>query len=117
MKDRYTQDNFKYIQATAKLLNARKRPSLLPKMDITWAFDSISWPFIIEIMQHAGFPNAWINWASILLSSASTRIMLNGVLREKICNVRGWRQSDPLSLMLFLLVNEALNGLFHKADA
>jgi hypothetical protein len=58
-----------------------------------------------------GFPRPWIDWISALLSSAHTRILLNGVPGERIYHARGLRQGDPLSPMLFLLVMEVLNGL------
>jgi hypothetical protein len=46
----------------------------------------------------------------------STRIQLNGNQGDRICHVRGLRQGDLLSPMLFLLVMEVLNSLFRKAD-
>jgi hypothetical protein len=61
-----------------------------------------------------GFPRPWIDWISALLSSAHTRILLNGVPGERIYHARGLRQGDPLSPMLFLLVMEVLNGLIWK---
>jgi hypothetical protein len=45
------------------------------------------------------------------------RVQLNGVQGERICHARGLRQGDPLSPMLFVLVMEILNILFHKADS
>jgi hypothetical protein len=63
-----------------------------------------------------GFPRGWVDWISMLLSSASTRVLLNGSPREKIFHARGLQQGDPLSPMLFLLVMEVLNALIHKAD-
>jgi hypothetical protein len=41
-KGRYIQDNFKYVQATTKLLHQRRHPSLLLKVDISRVFDSVS---------------------------------------------------------------------------
>jgi hypothetical protein len=72
-----------------KLLHARKRPALLLKVDIAWAFDSVVWLFLIEVLQHMGFPRSWIDWISALLSSAHTRVMLNGVPEDRIYHAHG----------------------------
>jgi hypothetical protein len=66
------------VQWTTRRLHAKKKPSLLLKIDITRAFDSVAWPFLLELLQHMGFSNAVRDWISALLSSASTRILLNG---------------------------------------
>jgi hypothetical protein len=70
---------------------------------------------LMEILHHIGFPLAWRNWISVFLSTASSRVMVNGNPGHKICLGRGLRQGDSLSPMLFLLV-EVLNALFQKAD-
>jgi hypothetical protein len=41
-------------------LHAKKKSSLLLKIDIVWAFDSVAWPFLLELLQHMAFPNAGI---------------------------------------------------------
>jgi hypothetical protein len=69
----------------------RRCPSLLLKVDISRAFDSVSWLFLIDVMHHIGFPVAWLEWVSILLSSTSTRILLNGVQGERIYHAKGLR--------------------------
>jgi hypothetical protein len=104
------------VQWTARRLHVKKKPSLLLKIDITRAFDSVAWPFLLELLQHMGFSNAVKDWISALLSSASTRILLNGNSSDRICHARGLCQGDPLSLMLFLLVMEVLNIIILKAD-
>jgi hypothetical protein len=76
----------------------------------------MSWLFLREILSHLSFPHRWVNWNSVLLSTASTRVMLNGTLGLKICHSRGLRLGDPLSPMLFLLVMEVLSEMFQKAD-
>lgn len=56
-----------------------------------------------------GFGQRWTNWISIILSTASTKILLNGQPGRRICHARGLHQGDPLSLMLFVLAMEVLN--------
>jgi hypothetical protein len=115
-KGHFIQDNFKLVQSTAKLLHLRKCPSLLLKIDIAKAFDSVAWPFLLDILEYLGFPRTWRDWISCLMSSASTRIIMNGNPGEMICHARGLRQSDPLLPMLFLLTMEVLGALIRKAD-
>jgi hypothetical protein len=43
IKGRLIQENFKIVQLTAKLLHARKKASLLLKIDIACVFDSVAW--------------------------------------------------------------------------
>jgi hypothetical protein len=51
-----------------------------------------------------------------ILSSSSTKVMMNGCPKQGICYARRLRQGDPLSPMLFLLVMEVLSALIRKAD-
>jgi hypothetical protein len=117
IRGRYIQDNFKLVQGSAKLLHARKRPTLLLKIGIARAFDSVAWPFLLEIMEFVGFLRYWRDWTALLLSIASIRILINGNPDDKICHGQGLHQGDPLSPMLFLLVMEALNALTLKAGS
>jgi hypothetical protein len=47
---------------------------------------------------------------------ASMKILLNDTLGNRICHARGLRQGDPLSPMLFLVM-DALHDLIHCAEA
>jgi hypothetical protein len=66
-------------------------------------------------MEFVGFSRIWRDWTTMLLSSASTKVLMNGYPGERICHACDLRQGDPLSPMLFLLVMEALNALIRKA--
>lgn len=59
IKGRAIHDNFRTIQLACRWLNSRKFPSLLLKVDIAKAFDSVGWPFLIEVLEHIGFPRRW----------------------------------------------------------
>jgi len=116
IRGRVLHDNFKGAQLTAKLLHKKKKASALLKIDISKAFDSIDWRFLLGLLAHMGFSRRWLNWISLLLSSASTKIICNGSPGRRICHARGLRQGDPLSLLLFVLGMEALNALFKLAE-
>jgi hypothetical protein len=96
IKGRAIHDNFRSVQSSAKLLHTHKRPCVLLKIDIAKAFDTVSWPFLIELLASMGFSCCWTNWISALLSIGSSRILLNGSPRQGICHARGLRQGDPL---------------------
>lgn len=53
----------------------------------------------------------------LLLSTATTKVLLNGQPGDMIEHRCGLRQGDPLSPMLFILVMDVLNRLFAKASA
>jgi hypothetical protein len=89
---------------------------MLMKIDIAKAFDLVSWSFLLEVLQYAGFSGRWRDWMmTVILSKASSKILLNGRPWERIYHARGLRQGDPLSPMLFILSIEVLNALIHRA--
>jgi mannosylglycoprotein endo-beta-mannosidase len=115
IKGRFIQDNFMMVQQTARLLHQQKLPRILLKLDISKAFDSVSWPFLLEVMQQLGFGQIWRDIISGLLSTSSTQVLVNGVPGDHILHLRGLRQGDPLSPMLFILVMDVLGHMITKA--
>jgi hypothetical protein len=79
IKGRFIQDNFVLVQQTAKFLQQQNQPRILLKLDISKAFDSVSWPFLLEVMRHMGFGQIWRDIISGLLYSTSTRVLVNGI--------------------------------------
>jgi hypothetical protein len=61
IKGRFIHDSFKLVQASAKQLHARKVVCLLLKIDIARAFDLVSWPFLLRVIQSMGFSRVWRN--------------------------------------------------------
>jgi hypothetical protein len=103
------------VQQTARFLHRLKEPRVMLKLDIARAFDLVSWALLFEVLRKAGFGPRFRNLVAILLSSASTRVMLNGEPGPPIWHRRGLRQGDPLSPMLFVLFINTLNRLLAKA--
>jgi len=117
IKGRFIQDNFMLVQQTARFLHQQKQPRILLKLDISKAFDSVSWPFLLEVLQQLGFGQLWRDIISGLLSSSSTQVLLNGVPGDLIHHRRGLRQGDPLSPMLFILIMDVLGHMITKATS
>jgi hypothetical protein len=83
IKGCFIQDNFLLVSQIAIFLNQQKQPRILLKLDISKAFDLVSWPFLLEVLQRLGFGQIWRDIISGLLSS-STQVMLNGIPRDRI---------------------------------
>ena len=84
------------------------------KLDMSKAYDRIEWDFLCLLMKKMGFHKRWINLIFGCISSVSYSILVNGEPQVDIKPSRGIRQRDPLSLYLFLLCSEGLNGLIQK---
>lgn len=84
IRGRRIHDNFLLVQHTAKFLHSQGKPRLLLKLDITKAFDSISWPFLLVVLTHLGFGPKWRSLLCGLLYMSSTRVLLNGVPGQPI---------------------------------
>lgn len=80
IKGRFIQDSFMLVQQTSKLFHHQNQARLLLKLDITKAFDSVSWSFLIEVMKQIGFGQIWRDIICGLLASSSTQVLLNGLL-------------------------------------
>lgn len=86
IQGRRIHDNFRTVQLTCRYLHARRFPAVLLKIDLAKAFDTVAWPFLLEVLQWVSFPARWREWISAMLRSASTRILINGRPGQRICN-------------------------------
>jgi hypothetical protein len=65
--------------------------------------------FSFRVDSYSACPR-WTEWIAILLSTANTKVLVNGRPRRRIAHARGMRQGDPISPMLFVMVMEVLNA-------
>jgi hypothetical protein len=63
---------------------------------------------MMDLLQHLGFPSKFRDWIAALLSSYSSRVLLNGI-------TGGLMQGDALSLVLSVLAIDPLHHLLRKA--
>lgn len=84
IRGRQIHENFKTVQLTCQWLHARHCPTILLKIDLTKAFDSVAWSFLLEVLEHAGFPMRWHNWIATMMHTSSTKVLVNGRLGKRI---------------------------------
>ncbi|VFQ90709.1 unnamed protein product [Cuscuta campestris] len=56
----------------------RSTPSCMIKLDISKAYDTVSWSFLEEVMLGLGFPVTFISFVMECVTSVSSSIMVNG---------------------------------------
>ncbi|WVZ83331.1 hypothetical protein U9M48_030492 [Paspalum notatum var. saurae] len=113
IKKRCIHDNFLYVQRVIRRLHQDKKPALFIKLDISKAFDNISWPYLLEVLQALGFGLKWRNW--VPHPQKSSKILINGQPTAAIRDMRGVRQGDPLSPLLFIMAIDPLQRLIDMA--
>ena len=115
IKSRSIHDNFMCVRNLARRLHKCRTPSLLFKLDIRKAFDSVRWEYILDLLRRRGFPPKFRDWIAALLCTSSSRILLNGVPGNPIKHSRSLRQGDPLSPLLFVIAIDTLQQLLELA--
>jgi retron-type reverse transcriptase len=98
-----------------KTFHHRRSPALFfLKSDIARAFDSLSWPFLLEVLRRRGFGPRFCYWITTFLCTSNTEVLVNGFLGEQIFHTRGLRQGDTVSPRLLILMMDALTSVFSK---
>eukprot|EP00253_Pinus_taeda_P008598 PITA_08598 len=96
-------------------LKQSRKPGMLLKIDLSKAFDNISWDYMQKVLHAFGFDSAWIRWVNSLISSAFFSILINGIPTTTFQASRGIRQGDPLSPFLFIIMAEGLGRCIKNA--
>ncbi|GKV01533.1 hypothetical protein SLEP1_g14082 [Rubroshorea leprosula] len=93
----------------------RKKKGFVFKADFEKAYDKVCWEFLDYMMLRMGFGQIWKNWINECLKIVEVSVLLNGSTTKQFKMQRGFRQGDPLSPFLFLIVVEGLNGIISSA--
>lgn len=64
-------------------------PRCAIKLDISKAFDSVQWSFLLKIFLALNFPSIFIHWINFCISLASFSVQINGELSVFFAEARG----------------------------
>jgi hypothetical protein len=83
--------------------------NLALKIDISKAFDTLNWGFLLKVLKAFSFCEKFCSWIDTILKSAKLSISINGKLNGFFSCKRGVRQGDPLSHLLFCIAEDVLS--------
>ncbi|XP_026399476.1 uncharacterized protein LOC113295352 [Papaver somniferum] len=74
------------------------------KLDNSQAYDSVIWEFIFQLLQKFSFSANWCDWLHKIFKSARISLLINGGPCGFFPVSRGLSQGEPLSPILFVLM-------------
>ena len=98
---RQIHDTVGLIQEGLHTIHVKNLMSVVLKIDLSKAYDRVSWTYLRIILSKMGFSVPFISWIMSSLSSVSFDVLINGVAPSFCKSGKGLRQGCPLALLLF----------------
>jgi len=104
---RYILDNVALVQGLVRQSRNQDHNSALVFLDQEKAYDRMSWSFLRKALTKAGIGPKFSAMVDLLYAGATSSVLVNGWKSPAFALHRGVRQGDPLSPLLYDLVDEA----------
>eukprot|EP00253_Pinus_taeda_P018598 PITA_18598 len=107
-------DGLVVTQEMIHSLNQKKQRGMMIKLDLSKAYDCLSWRYLRKVLEVYGFEKRWIEWIYSMISTPIFSILVNGTPTKTFNASRGIRQGDPISPFLFILAAEGLERIIKR---
>lgn len=107
-------DGLVVTQEMVHSLNQNKQRGMMIKLDLSKAYDRLSWRYLRMVLEAYGFEKRWIEWIYSMISTPIFSILVNGTPTDTFNATRGIRQGDPISPFLFILAAEGLGRIIRR---
>ncbi|VFQ60212.1 unnamed protein product [Cuscuta campestris] len=94
--------------------NNTRSGNLVIKLDMAKAFDNMEWEYISNMLRQMGFSAFVTTLLLANLEASQLSILINGSPCGFFKMMRGVKQGDPLSPLLFILASEGLSRMLKK---
>jgi hypothetical protein len=98
-------------------LHRKKLDGVILKIDFEKVCDKVKWSFVKQILQMKGFSPKWCQWIDTIIKGGHVGIKINDQVGPNFQTMKGLRQGDPLSPLLFNIVVDMLTILIKHAKA
>lgn len=98
--------------------HVNKGVNVIIKLDITKAYDRMSWNLLFATMRKFGFIEEWIDTIYRIVAGVWYSIIINDNREDFFTSTQGLKQGDPLSLFIIgaIVLSRSLNGLISMDD-
>ena len=91
-------ENIILAQEMIHSLQSNKKVGMIIQLDLSKAYDNVSWSYLEAMLLAFGFGQCWVNWILAMVKSPSFSILVNGAPSPPFFPSRGIRQGDPIFL-------------------
>ena len=108
VKGRFIGEGIKTIDGIIDFIKENNLDSYILTIDFEKAFDSLEWNFLWEVLKSFGMPPFFIDAIKTVYTNIESCVMNGGNTTTYFKVLRGCRQGDPLSAILFIIDLEIL---------
>ena len=108
-------DNILLAHEMIHTLQTLRKAGMIIQLDLSKAYDKVSWAYLEAVLRAFGFSTRWITWISALIKTPNHSILINGAPTQPFYPTRGIRQGDPISPFLFVILMEGFSRLIKSA--
>lgn len=116
LKGRCTVDNVIVMQEVLFMIHRDKSKigSIVHKIDLSKAYDNVSWEFLKLCLTEMMIPLQFINLIMTCVSSLFLFLLWNGNNLTSFKPTKGLRQGDPMSPLIFVICMDNLSITINK---